>query len=294
MGRECSQRRGQRPDQVAAADAGLRGDLAFGERGTTREPRHSRRPAIASATSYPAAISSRMHGSAITACRTAVRCRARSSIRIGGRGSRSSMRVSTGTPRKSRLVVARRRGRRQRAQQLRLGPGEFDSGSYSSYVELTAQQGPRFQGLLEPTQVAVPIVLFGPTSGTSDTYTADLTRRANPGNRHHLTFGGSRCDGIASTSPSRRTPRSGRRRGVPRGQGKGESVREFRRRRAGREFDTTGAVFAPRLGVLMTRSPRTPSASPTTARTALRSAREFRRRDAPCRESADPASSTRS
>ena len=141
--------------------------------------------------------------------------------------------------------------------QSALGPGEFESGSYSSYVELERSSNDMdFKAYWNRLESPYRIVLFGlDEHATSDTYTLDLTRRLKVGNRNRLTLGGTvsvdRFD--ISIAPDRR----GR-----------FDVAAFLEDRVfvspllsfvvgGRfdNFDTTGAVFAPRLGAVLSPTP---------------------------------------
>jgi iron complex outermembrane receptor protein len=135
-----------------------------------------------------------------------------------------------------------------------LGPGEFSDNSYYSYLELQ-RNTPDGEVKVYWNRLQSPfrIVLFGlDEKATNDTYVADLTRRFTAGRRHHLTYGGAlrldrfnvtiapldrrRLDGAAFLEDSVSvTP----------------AVNVFVGGRLDK-FDTTSAVFAPRLGLVLT------------------------------------------
>jgi outer membrane receptor protein involved in Fe transport len=141
--------------------------------------------------------------------------------------------------------------------QSALGPGEFGSGSYSSYAELDRSSNDfDFKAYWNRLKSPYQIVLFNLAEhATSDTYAVDVTRRLKIGNHQGLTFGGSlavdrfdisiapddrgRVDGAAfledsvSVSPLLSFVVGGRL----------------------DKFDTANAVFAPRLGAVLSPKP---------------------------------------
>lgn len=141
--------------------------------------------------------------------------------------------------------------------QSAIGPGEFESGSYSSYVELERSSNDLdFKVYWNRLKSPYRIVLFNlDEHATSDTYTFDVTRRLKVGNRNRLTFGGTlsvdRFD--ISIAPDHR--------------GRVDAAAFLEDRViispllsffvGGRldKFDTTGTVFAPRLGAVLSPKP---------------------------------------
>ena len=141
--------------------------------------------------------------------------------------------------------------------QSAIGPGEFEPGSYSSYVELERSSNDfDFRVYWNRLESPYRIVLFNlDEHATSDTYTIDVTRRLKAGNRNRLTFGGTlsvnRFD--ISIAPDRR----GR---IDAGAFVEDRVfvsplLSFVVGGRLDKFDTTGAVFAPRLGAVLSPTP---------------------------------------
>ena len=135
-----------------------------------------------------------------------------------------------------------------------LGPAEFVRGSYYSYLEVD-RRSPAFDFKAYWNRLDAPfrIVLFGlDEDARNDTVAADVTKRLPLGQTHNLTFGGSlRLDSFDITIAPEDTRRT-------------EAAVFLEERMAvtskitvvagGRvdKFDTTGAVFAPRLAVVIT------------------------------------------
>ena len=132
-----------------------------------------------------------------------------------------------------------------------LGPSEFGSGSYSSYLEVD-RQSRDLDVKLYWNRLDAPfhIVLFGlDEDSTNDTYVAEVTRRLRAGNHTVIVGGAARADRFAITI-------------APQDKGRidlaafaEDSVtlpRAFKLVLGGRvdKFDTTDAVFAPRAGIV--------------------------------------------
>jgi outer membrane receptor protein involved in Fe transport len=134
-----------------------------------------------------------------------------------------------------------------------LGPAEFGSGSYASYLEVD-HRSDNLDFKLYWNRLDAPfrIVLFGlDEDAINDTYVSDVARRLKVGDRHNLTLGGSvRFDRFDITI-------------APRDRGRLDAgafiedhvsvSQQLSVVVGGRldKFDTTGAVFAPRLGVVV-------------------------------------------
>jgi len=138
-----------------------------------------------------------------------------------------------------------------------LGPGEFADGSYAGYLE-AHRQGSNYDFKVYWNRLYWPfrIVLFGlDETASNDTYAAEATRQFNPHPRHRLTTGGSikldRFD--ISVAPSDRQ----RFDGAAFVEDKillGDHVTAIAGARVDK-FDTTGAVFSPRVGVVVAPTP---------------------------------------
>jgi outer membrane receptor protein involved in Fe transport len=134
-----------------------------------------------------------------------------------------------------------------------LGPAEFEAGSYASYLDVSYESdGLGAQVYWNRLDAPFKIVLFGlDEDSVNDTYVAEVTKRHRAGANHALTFGGSvrvdRFDITIAPEGRRRTDTA--------------AFLEDRIRLGARAdivaggrldwFDTTGAVFAPRLGAVV-------------------------------------------
>jgi iron complex outermembrane receptor protein len=138
-----------------------------------------------------------------------------------------------------------------------LGPGEFSSGSYYSYLEVD-RQSDAFDVKAYWNRLYSPyrIVLFGlDEQATSDAYVAEITRRQTVRTRHSLTFGGSaRLDRFdVSIAPDERS-----RVEMAGFLEDSITVAPHLTAVAGArvdKFDTTSAVVAPRIGLIVTPRP---------------------------------------
>ena len=141
--------------------------------------------------------------------------------------------------------------------QSAIGPGEFEPGSYSSYAELERSSNDfDFKVYWNRLESPYRIVLFDlDEHATSDSFTTDVTRRLKAGNRNRLTFGGTlsvdRFD--ISIAPGHR----GR---VDAGAFLEDKIfvsplLSFVVGGRLDKFDTTGTVFAPRLGAVLSPTP---------------------------------------
>lgn len=139
-----------------------------------------------------------------------------------------------------------------------LGPGQFDSGSYASYLEADRHTD-NLDVKVYWNRLDAPfnILLFGlPEHATNDTFVADVAQRVRVGTSHRLTFGGSiRSDRFdVSIAPADRGRVEGG--AFVEDQATINSVLAVTVGGRVDKFDTTDAVFAPRLGAVMTVSPR--------------------------------------
>jgi outer membrane receptor protein involved in Fe transport len=138
-----------------------------------------------------------------------------------------------------------------------LGPSEFASGSYASYLEVD-RQSKDLDLKLYWNRLDAPfhIVLFGlDEDSTNDTYVAEVTRRLKAG-KHAINIGGAvRADRFDITIAPQDT---GRLNLAGFAEDSFAVTPEFTVVLGGRvdKFDTTDAVFAPRLGVVWTPAPR--------------------------------------
>ena len=137
-----------------------------------------------------------------------------------------------------------------------LGPSEFSSGSYASYLELD-HRSDNFDVKLYWNRLDAPfrIVLFGlDENATNDTYVVEGTRRATAGD-HHFTFGGSlRLDrfDISIAPQDRERLDAG---GFFEDRVRVSPMLSFVVGGRLDKFDTTDAVFAPRLGTVFSPTP---------------------------------------
>lgn len=138
-----------------------------------------------------------------------------------------------------------------------LGPGEFEDGSYYSYLELD-HHSENFDAKVYWNRLDAPfrIVLFGlDENATNDTYVADVTRRWNVRNRHHLTVGGSvrqdRFDITIAPADRRRFDAAAF---IEDQIILSPTINVVAGGRIDK-FDTTDAVFAPRVGVVFSPQP---------------------------------------
>jgi iron complex outermembrane receptor protein len=137
-----------------------------------------------------------------------------------------------------------------------LGPSEFSSGSYYSYAEVD-RESRAFDVKAYWNRLESPyrITLFGlDEHATSDAYVGEVTRRQTVGARHSVTYGGSaRLDRFdVSIAPDERN-RVETAAFVEDTITAGAHVTAVAGGRLDK-FDTTSAVFAPRVGVIV--SPR--------------------------------------
>jgi outer membrane cobalamin receptor len=138
-----------------------------------------------------------------------------------------------------------------------LGPGEFESGSYYNYVELDRSSDDLdVKVYWNRLEAPFRIVLFGlDEQATNDTFVAEAIRRLSVGDRHDLTFGGSlkwdRFDVSIAPDESKRVEGAAFIEDSVRVGPKVSLVIGGRLDK----FDTTSAVFAPRLGVVLTPQP---------------------------------------
>lgn len=135
-----------------------------------------------------------------------------------------------------------------------LGPAEFDSGSYYSYIELArVSEDLDFKVYWNRLDSPFNIVLYNlPQLSTDDTYAADLTKRVALGDHHRLTFGGSvkwdRFDITIAPNGNNRVDGAA----FIEDNVKVSSLVSFTAGGRVDKFDTTNAVFAPRLSLLLT------------------------------------------
>lgn len=138
-----------------------------------------------------------------------------------------------------------------------LGPGEFASGSYSSYLELD-RRSDDLDIKLYWNRLDAPfrIVLFGlDEDATNDTFVSEVTRRLSVGDSHSFTFGGSvkldRFDVTIAPEERRRFDAGGFL------EDRVKVSSNLSLVVGGRldKFDTTDAVFAPRLGLVLSPKP---------------------------------------
>jgi outer membrane receptor protein involved in Fe transport len=138
-----------------------------------------------------------------------------------------------------------------------LGPGEFEDGSFYSYLELD-HQSENFDVKVYWNRLDAPfrIVLFGlDEDAVNDTYVADVTRRWNVRSQHHLTVGGSvRQDRFDITIAPADRGRFDAAAFVEDQITLGPTVNVVAGARIDK-FDTTDAVFAPRVGVVFSPQP---------------------------------------
>jgi iron complex outermembrane receptor protein len=138
-----------------------------------------------------------------------------------------------------------------------LGPAEFEAGSYYSYLEIDRRtEQLDFKAYWNRLDAPFRIVLFGlDEDATNDTFVADVTRHARVGTRHQLTYGGSvRLDRFDITiAPVDRT----RLDGAAFVQNSITVSPRLNLVVGGRldKFDTTNAVFAPRVALVLSPSP---------------------------------------
>jgi outer membrane receptor protein involved in Fe transport len=139
-----------------------------------------------------------------------------------------------------------------------LGPGQFESDSYASYLELDRHTDNfNFKVYWNRLDAPFDIVLYGlPEHATNDTFVADVTQRLRIHPRHTLTFGGSiRSDRFDVSIAPADTHRAEGGAFVE----DAATINSWLAVTAGGrldKFDTTGAVFAPRVGAVVTVSPR--------------------------------------
>jgi outer membrane receptor for ferrienterochelin and colicins len=138
-----------------------------------------------------------------------------------------------------------------------LGPGEFASGSYASYLEVDHHSDELdVKAYWNRLDAPFRIVLFGlDEDSTNDTYAFEALRRFSVGASHRFTFGGSvRVDQFSVTiAPDDR-------RRVDAGVFLEDKLRlsdTVNLVLGGRfdKYDTTSTVFAPRLGVVVSPTP---------------------------------------
>jgi iron complex outermembrane receptor protein len=137
-----------------------------------------------------------------------------------------------------------------------LGPVEFESGSYYSYLELDYRsEDVGFKAYWNRLDSPFRLVLFGlDESSTNDTYVSELTRRLRLG-RHTLTFGGSlRADRFDITVAPADTGRVDAAAFVENRMTVNSTLSVIAGGRLDK-FDTTGAVFSPRVGAVVTPLP---------------------------------------
>jgi outer membrane receptor protein involved in Fe transport len=138
-----------------------------------------------------------------------------------------------------------------------LGPAEFGSGSYSSYLELDhGSDDLDFKLYWNRLDAPFRIVLFGlDEDATTDSYVSELTRRLRVGDHHSFTLGGSaRLDRFDVTiAPDDRS----RFDAAAFVEDKVDVSRILSLVVGGRldKFDTTKAVFAPRIGLVLSPKP---------------------------------------
>ena len=138
-----------------------------------------------------------------------------------------------------------------------LGPGEFSPGSYYSYLEADRQSGNLdVRAYWNRLQAPYRIVLFGlDEQAASDTYVGEITRRVSVRNRHNLIFGGSvRLDRFDVSIAPGEQGRFETAAFVEDSLSVGPRVIAVAGGRVDK-FDTTSAVFAPRLGLIVTPRP---------------------------------------
>jgi outer membrane receptor protein involved in Fe transport len=138
-----------------------------------------------------------------------------------------------------------------------LGPSEFSSGSFASYVELDHSSDDQdFKIYWNRLDAPFRIVLFGlDEDATNDTFVAEATRRTRAGDHHSFTFGGSvRLDRFDITI----APQDRQRLDAGAFVEDKISVNPMLSLVVGGrldKFDTTEAVFAPRVGAVFSPTP---------------------------------------
>ena len=141
--------------------------------------------------------------------------------------------------------------------QSALGPGEFNPGSYTSYVELDhSSDGLDLKMYWNRLDSPYRIVLYNlPEHATSDSFTVDVTHRLTAMGRHNMTIGGSlsgeRFD--ISIAPDDRG-RADRAAFIEDSIVLSPMVTVAAGGRIDK-FDTTSAVFAPRVGAVFKPAP---------------------------------------
>ena len=141
--------------------------------------------------------------------------------------------------------------------QSALGPGEFGSGSYSSYVELgRTSENLEFKMYWNRLESPFTIVLYDLAEhATNDTYAFDINRGLKIGNRHNFTVGGSlRLDRFDVTiAPDQRH----RLDGAAFLEDQVSVSKTVSVVVGGRldKFNTTDIVFAPRLSLMLSPKP---------------------------------------
>jgi iron complex outermembrane receptor protein len=138
-----------------------------------------------------------------------------------------------------------------------IGPADLDAGAYASYLEVQRSSDEMdLRVYWNRLDAPFRFVLFGlDEDAVNDTFVGEVTRRVTIGSRHRLTFGGTiRADKFDLTIAPHE---NGRVDGAAFLEDKVTVNRVLTVVAGGRvdKFDTTNAVFAPRLGVVVTPAP---------------------------------------